>query len=105
MNCFLCQKSISKNSVTGLCLKCKTNRNLVSSRTQVKKIYRLTDDELETGMEEKKLRYYTFNFHGECTKFVLQDIELYAQELFNNIDSSDKRKQKYEENMANRAIL
>jgi hypothetical protein len=97
MNCYLCNHPITKANKSGLCLKCKTNPNLTLAKSKAKNLYVLTEDQINTGIADKKIRSYTFEGKGDSV--VREDVEKYVEQLFEEIPDTDKKKKLYLKHM------
>lgn len=101
MSCSVCNNRITKSNPIGLCTTCKSNNAFTLSTYMVKKCYKLTDDQIHYGKVLKRLRYFTYYYsHTLCYKYLLEDVETYAQAMFLNIAATDKQKQQYEKYLA-----
>ena len=91
MSCHFC-KSKLKYYENDLCTKCKYDSDIVISFSEVKRKYKLTDEDIGNGnlLCIEFLMYNTY-----CRKYLIDDIEKLACELTENLDINDKRKRAY----------
>ncbi len=88
MNCSNCNNKLFKKDK--LCQNCKFDDNVTISKTNVKIIYKLTDDDINDP-DLYGVYYFTFRIqHGSGTRFLIQDIEKLVEEL-SECSISDKR--------------
>ena len=89
MNCVGCGKEISKRYVDEICVECRFDPLVVISTTEIKKKYRLTDDDINNA----DLFSITFNTHGNIgTKYLISEIEELVEKLVKDLPESDKKK-------------
>lgn len=85
MDCSYCNTKLQKRDK--LCKDCKFDDDVTISKTNVKKLYKLTDQDLN----DPDLYYFTFNIkHGYGTRFIIEDIENLIEEL-SDCSIDDKR--------------
>lgn len=96
--CDKCDKAISKGNKSGFCLECKYK---TISRTNVKKLYKLTDDDLDD--HDAELNSYDIIVRGTAgIKYFPDEIEKLVTKICNNLDESNKAdKKKKDKLMAN----
>ena len=92
MNCISCNKEINSKSTKNICLDCRFDPDVMISYTDVKKKYKLTDDEIDST----KLFFVQFKIHGNIgTKYLRSEIEHLADELTKDLDPYNKKRQAY----------
>lgn len=85
MNCYNCNVKLLKREE--LCKDCKFNDEVTISKTNVKKLYKLTDNDLN----DPDLYYFTFSImHGYGTRYMIEDIEDLVEEI-TDCEITDKR--------------
>ena len=96
MWCLVCHKKISKTNVSELCIQCKSNKKITITTTDAKKIYKLTDKEIN----DAKLFCFSVNNSKKYGKrYFTDEIEDLAEKIYANIYCHDKRKQIYLDNI------
>lgn len=89
MECYNCEKSITKYNKKQLCRECTFDPTIVISLTDVKRKYKLTEKELE----EAALFSITFQIHRNTgTKYIISEVEKLAEEITKDLEDTDKRK-------------
>jgi len=94
--CETCDKRLQKTNVSGMCAPCKSDPNVTISTTNAKRIYKLTNHEID----EANLFSFEINFHGaRGIKYLLDDIIDLAEIVYSKIEYADPRKQAYLKNI------
>lgn len=94
MNCYSCDNLITDKNKTKyeLCKKCSFDPNIGITLTDVKKKYKLTEDELD----DAELFCITFHSNGYSgTKYLIAEVEELAEELTKDLDNTDSRRMAY----------
>lgn len=89
-NCYNCNKEISTQNKSNICINCKTHKCITF--TNVKKLYHLLEEEINNS------NLFTISVKCNGTigrKFLIRDIEKLAKNIYSKIDNKDKRKIKY----------
>lgn len=86
-NCYICNVPIK--SYWKLCSSCNFDPEIMISTTEVKKRYKLTDDDLDN----ENLFFITFEvYHTTGTKYVAKEIHKLAKKITAKLPDNDKRK-------------
>ena len=93
MNCIICEKNKALENCIA-CRSCKSDTSLVISFSNVKKIYKLTAEELN----DADLPTIT---NGLRRKFLVSDINDLATKIYSELPDNNKRKMKYLATSAN----
>ena len=86
---------ISTNRDYKFCLSCYNNPDIIIYRNQAKKIYGLTDEELDSSNIYSEKFYY---MHQDCEKYLKKDIHELARKLIKNENKNknDTRQDKFD---------
>jgi len=90
MNCENCKIIIKKDH--SLCDKCYSNKNIIISESEVKKIYKLTDNDLSNCRDELWYNCYTHRVYKTvCTIYLHNQIHQYVEKLVKTLELKDPR--------------
>ena len=91
--CVCCDKILSKNNTSGVCADCKSDETKVITTTNIKKIFGMTNKEIE----DSDLYYFNVSGHGNVgRKFIVKDVEEYVDNLIKKGNIKlQKKKEKY----------
>ena len=87
--CVCCSEEIKKTNDSGFCVSCKSDKSMTITTTNAKKIYGLTDEDLEDDL----LHSFSVNNRGSTgTKYIITEIVKLANEICANTENPKKKK-------------
>jgi hypothetical protein len=93
MDCLCCYGKLPKTNKVRLCSKCKSDKTLLMSATNIKKIYGLTDEDLNSVDNN----FHFFEFKYKCVsgrRFIIKEIEDYVVKQIENGNKKLEKKLK-----------